>query len=176
MTSHGSQIAGHRPLVKWALHKNFLSQSITGQQPSSHRSLDLENVNTGEVSIHQSSVSRSPVTGHQNLYQPTISETHAMDMELTNNNNKLPLEPDFSNMSDPNVVIKCQTTNGDRTNIRQQMEIGQQTLQTSLSGRIPGGISLEVNINLRKGEDVDCSLHPPPLNLHLQTFAEKQKV
>ena len=53
------------------------------------------------------------------------------------------------------------------------MEIGLQTLQTSLSGRIPEGISLEVNINLRKGGDIDHSLHPPPLNLHLQTFAEK---
>ena len=39
------------------------------------------------------------------------------------------------------------------------MEIGQQTLQTSLSGRTPGGISLEVNINLRKGGDVDHILH-----------------
>ena len=52
------------------------------------------------------------------------------------------------------------------------MEIGQ---QTSLSGRSPGGISIEININLRKGGDVDRSLHPPPLNLHLQTFAENRK-
>ena len=38
-----------------------------------------------------------------------------MGMELTNNNNKLPLEPDFSDMSDPNVVIERRTTYGDRT-------------------------------------------------------------
>ena len=54
-------------------------------------------------------------------------------------------------MSDPNVV----------------MEIGQQTSQTSLSGPIQGRISLEVNINLRRGGDVDCSQHPPPLDMHL---------
>ena len=87
-----------------------------------------------------------------------------MGMELTNNNNnKLPLEPYLSNMSDPNVVIERRTANGDRT------------LQTSLSGRIPIGISLEVNINLRKGGDVDRSLHPLSLKLHLQTFAENRK-
>ena len=34
-----------------------------------------------------SPVNGSPVTGHQNLYQPTFSETHAMGMEFTNNNN-----------------------------------------------------------------------------------------
>ena len=37
-----------------------------------------------------------------------------MGMELTNNN-KLSLEPDLSNMSDPNVVKERWTTNGDRT-------------------------------------------------------------
>ena len=38
-----------------------------------------------------------------------------MGMELTNNNNKLPLEPYFSNMSDPNVVVERRTRNRDRT-------------------------------------------------------------
>ena len=107
-----------------------------------------------------------PITGHQNLYQPTISETHAMGIELTNNNNKLPLEPDFSNMSDPDVVIACRTTNGDRTT-----DFADFPLWT-----YSRGISLEININLRKGGDIDRSLHSPPLNQHLQTFTEKQKV
>ena len=34
-----------------------------------------------------SPVTGQPVTGHQNLYQPTFSETHAMGMEFANNNN-----------------------------------------------------------------------------------------
>ena len=68
--------------------QEFSSRSITGHRPSSHWSLDLENINTGEVNIHWSPVNRPPVTGHQTLYQPTFSETHAMGMEFTNNNSK----------------------------------------------------------------------------------------
>ena len=67
--------------------QEFSSQSITGHQPSSHRSLDLENINTGEVIIHHLPVTSQPITGHQNLYQPTFSETHAMGMEFSNNDN-----------------------------------------------------------------------------------------
>ena len=55
-----------------------------------------------------------------------------MSIEFTNNNSKrvlLPLEPDFSNMSDPNVVIKPPDNNWRSDN--------RQTLQTSLSGCIP---------------------------------------
>ena len=56
--------------------QEFSSQSMTGHQPSSHRSLDLENLNTGENHY-------SLVTGHQTLYQPIVSGTHAMGMEFS---------------------------------------------------------------------------------------------
>ena len=119
------------------------SQSITGHRPSSHRSLDLENINTGESQF-------SPVTGHQTLYQSTISDTHAMGMEFTTNgenlgseqsfrhevqnrtnNSKrvlLPLEWDFSNISDPSVIIEPPDNNWRLDN--------RQASQTSLSGHI----------------------------------------
>ena len=60
------------------------SQSITSHRPSSQRSLDLENINTGESRF-------SPVNGHQTLYQSTISDTHAMGMDFTTNRANLVL-------------------------------------------------------------------------------------
>ena len=98
-----SRVMAHWPPVKWALHRNFLVR-ITGHQSSSHRSLDLENFNTGENQY-------SPATGNQTLYQPIVSATHAMGMEFTNNpaSSKrvlLPLEPDFINMSDPSLIVE----------------------------------------------------------------------
>ena len=80
-TSHRPPVTGHRPPVKWAI-QTFLSQSVTGHRPSSHRSLDLERLNTGEspyslATGHQSLVNWPLVAGHQTLYQPIISETHA---------------------------------------------------------------------------------------------------
>ena len=119
------------------------SQSITSHWPSSHWSLDLQNINTGESQF-------SPATGHQTLYQSTFSDTHAMGMEFTTNranlgseqsfnyevqnpanNSKrvlLPLEPDFSNMSDPSIIIELPDNNWRSDN--------RQVTQTSLSGRI----------------------------------------
>ena len=38
---------------------------------------------------------------------------------------------------------------------------------------IPGAMSLEKNINPRRGGDVDRPLHPPLLGLHLQTLAKE---
>ena len=115
---------------------------------SSHRSLDLENINPGESQY--SPATGQPATCHQTLYQPTFSDTHAMGMEFTTkranlgsehsyrhevqnptNNSKrvlLPLEPDFSNMSDPSVVIEPPDNNW-------RLDNGQ-TSQTSLSGHI----------------------------------------
>ena len=92
------------------------SQSMTGHRPSSLRSLDLENLNTGENLYSPTTGHRSPgnqpiATGQQTLYQPTVSVTHAIGMEFTNNQSNakrvlLPLEPDFSNMSDPSVILE----------------------------------------------------------------------
>ena len=89
--------------------QEFSSQSITCHRPSSHRSLDLENLNTGENQYSPATGQR--VTGHQTLYQPIVSGTHAMGMEFTNNQASsksvlLPLEPDFSNISDPSVIVE----------------------------------------------------------------------
>ena len=89
-------------------------------------------------------------------------------MEFTNNNSKrvlLPLEPDLSKMSDPNVVIESLTTNGDRTTDK--------LYRLPSLDVFPRGISLEVNINPRRGGDVERPLHPPLLGLHLQTLAKE---
>ena len=51
----------------------FSSQSVTGHQPSSHWSLDLENLNTGENQY--SPATGQPVTSHQTLYQTIVSGT-----------------------------------------------------------------------------------------------------
>ena len=114
------------------------SQSITGHQPSSHRSLDLENFNTGEsqyspVTGHQSSGHRLPVSGHQTLYQSIISETHVMGIEFTNNPTSskgvlLPLEPGFNSMSDPSFVVEPPDNNW--------RSVDRQVSQTFLSRRI----------------------------------------
>ena len=82
---------------------------MTGHRPSSHRSLDLENLNTGENQYSLATGHRS--TGHHTLYQPVVSGTHAMGMEFTNNQATskrvlLPLEPDFSYMSNPSVIVE----------------------------------------------------------------------
>ena len=88
-----------------------------------------------------------PVTGHQHIYQPLVNDTHAIGMEFTTNRSNLcsehsyrhevqnptnnskrvllPLEPDFSNMSDPSVVIEPPGNNWRSDN--------KQTSQTSIS-------------------------------------------
>ena len=100
------------------------------------------------------------VTGHQTLYQSTVSDTHAMGMEFTTNranlgseqsfrhevqnpanNSKrvlLPLETDFSNMSDPSIIIEPPGNNW-----RSDLEFHR---LPSLDV-FPGGIILEVNIS-----------------------------
>ena len=60
----------------------------------------------GKYKIH-----RPPVSSHQNLVQPITSEVRMKSMEFTNNQPStsrvlLPLELDFSNMSDPSIVIE----------------------------------------------------------------------
>ena len=88
-----------------------------------------------------------------------------MGMEFTSNSASskrvlLPLEPDFSNMS-----WNCPTTTGDRTTDK--------LLRLLSLDAFPGGISLEININLRRGGDLDRCLHPPLPGLHLQTLAKE---
>ena len=77
----------------------------------------------------------------------------------------LPLEPDFSNMSDPSVVIEPPVNNWRSDNDKLHRLL---SLDVFL-----GGISLEVNIFPRRGGDVNCPLHPPLLGLHLQTLAKE---
>ena len=86
-----------------------------------------------------------------------------MGMEFTNNNSKgvlLPLELNFSNLSDPNVVIEPPDNNW-RSDNRQIYRLPSLDV-------FPGGISLEININPRRGGDVDCPLYLPLLGLLLQ--------
>ena len=66
---------------------------------------------TGESQY--SPITCQPATGHQssNFISAIISEVHAIGMEFTNNLTSLkrvllPLEPNFSNMSDPSVVVE----------------------------------------------------------------------
>ena len=77
---------GHRSSLatgQMSITQEFSSQSMTSHQPSSHWSLDLENLNTGENQY--SLTTCQPVTGHQTLYQPIVSGTHAMGMAFINN-------------------------------------------------------------------------------------------
>ena len=55
-TGHGSPATSQMGITQ-----EFSSQSITCHQPSSRWSLDLENINTGEINIHQSTDHRSQV-------------------------------------------------------------------------------------------------------------------
>ena len=149
---HHRLATGHQPPVtgQMGITHGSSSQSITGHRPSSHRSLDLENINTGESQFSPATGHLPPVTGHQTLYQSTISDTHAIGIELTTyranlgyeqsfrhevqnpaNNSKrvlLPLELDFTNMSDPSNIIEPPDNNWRSDNI--------QVSQTSLSGHI----------------------------------------
>ena len=96
-----------------------------------------------------------------------------MGMEFTNNPASarrvlLSLELDLSNMSD--WQQNRPTTSGDRTTDK--------LLRLPSLNVLPEGISLEININPRRGGDVDCLLHPPLRGLHLQILtkeAESQK-
>ena len=92
VTSHESLATSQMRIIQ-----DFSIQSMTGHRPSNHLSLDLENLNTEEFSIPRPPVIR--------LYQPIVIGTSAIGMEFTNNQPSskrvlLPLEPDFSNMSD----------------------------------------------------------------------------
>ena len=79
---HGSATDHHRSLatdhgspatVQMGITQEISSQSMTGHRPSSLRSLDLENLNTGE-NLYSPATSQL-ATGQQTLYQPTSPRT-----------------------------------------------------------------------------------------------------
>ena len=63
------------------------------------------------------------------------------------------------------LLLNRLTTNGDRTTDK--------LYRLPSLDVFPRGISLEVNINPRRGGDVERPLHPPLLGLHLQTLAKE---
>ena len=70
----------------------------------------------------------------------------------------------------PVLLWNCPRATGDRTTDK--------LLRLPSLDIFPGWISLEININARRGGDVDSLLHPPLRGLHLQTLtkeAESQK-
>ena len=86
-------------------------------------------------------------------------------MEFTNNQSNvkrvlLPLEPDFSNMSDPSVILE-QPNNGWRSDNRQA--------QTPLSGHIRRDQSKSKYTSKKRRR----RLYPPLLDLYLLTLAKR---
>ena len=76
-----------------------------------------------------------------------------------------PLEPDLVICLIPVLLSNCLATTGDQTTNK---------LYTLPSLDVfPGGISLEVNINPRRGGNLDYPLHPPLLGLHLQILTKE---
>ena len=142
MPGHRPPLTGHSPTTGQVGDIETSSLTITGHGPSSHWSLDLERLNSGEIQESlttghdRSPGSRPPVTGHQNIIQPTSSESHTLGTEFTSKQSSisrilLPLEPDFSNMSDPSVVIEPPGNNWRSDNNNDNYR---QIHQTSLSG------------------------------------------
>ena len=142
MPGHRVPATGHSPTTGQTGDIETSSLPITGHRPSNHWSLELERLNPAEIKESsatghdRSPGSRSPITGYQNIIQTTSSEAHTFGTEFTNEQPStsevlLPLEPDFSNMSDPSVVIEPPDNNwrsdNNNDNYRQ--------IQTSLSGR-----------------------------------------
>ena len=91
MTGHRAVVTGQgSPATGQMGDTEISNQSMTDHRPSSHRSLDLERLNTGESQFsaatdHLSQGNWPPIPGHQTLYQPITSETHARGMEFTSN-------------------------------------------------------------------------------------------
>ena len=144
MPGHRPPGNGHRaPAIGQSLSTGQMGEKetsnlpITGHRPSRHRSLELDRLNSREIQESPSTgharspSNRPPGTGHQNEIQNIASHSHTFGAEFTSKQQStprilLPLEPDFSNMSDPSVVI------GSGNNWRLDNN-GQ--YQTSLSGR-----------------------------------------
>ena len=143
MPGHRPSLTGHSPTTGQVGDIETSSLTIIGHRPSSHRSLDFERLNLGEIQESpttghdRSPGSRPPVTGHQNIIQPTTSESHTFRSEFTSKQSStsrilLPLEPDLSNISDPSVVIEPSGNNWRSDNNNDNYR---QIHQTALSGR-----------------------------------------
>ena len=109
-TSHRS--ASHRSTRHWAVYHWSIRHQSTSHRSSSHQS----------VSDHQ-----APVTGHQSTYQAPVimQQTIGNEYQVANQSIRgseqsllnepqnpttsksvlIPLEPDFSQMSDPSIII-----------------------------------------------------------------------
>ena len=143
VTSHQAcPSTSHRTLTGQTGDVETSSLPITGHQPASHHSLELERLNPVEIQESpttghdRSPGSQPPVTGPQSISLTTASESHTFGTEFTSKQPStprvlLPLEPDLSNMSNPSVVIEppgnSWRSDNNNDNYRQ--------IQTSLSGR-----------------------------------------
>ena len=192
--------APHGPVARGRTHpggnsKGTCTQRSVSPPPTGQPAISqpaIGNSPNGQEDIAQEfQVSQSPVTGHPATGRWTYKYQHRgksiftshlslvirlyINLHLvrlmpwawsTNNNSKrvlLPLEPDFSNTSDPSVVIEPPDNSWTTDKLYRLPSLDV----------FPGGISLEVNINPRRGGDVDRPLHPPLLGLHLQTLAKE---
>ena len=138
MPGHWAPATGQSPSTGQMGKKETSSLPITGHRPSSHRSLELDRLNSREIQESPSTgharspSNRPPGTGHQNIIQNIASDSHTFGVEFTSKQQStprvlLPLELDFSKMSDPSVVIEPLGNNWRLDNNGQY--------QTSLSGR-----------------------------------------
>ena len=117
MPSHRAPATGQSPSTGQMGEKETSSLPITRHRPSSHRSLELDRLNSREIQESpstrhaRSQNNRAQGTGHQNIIQNIASDSHTFGVEFTSKQQStprvlLPLEPDFSNMSNPSVVIE----------------------------------------------------------------------
>ena len=143
MPSHRPSLTKHSLTTGKVGDIETSSLPITGHRPSSHWSSNLERLNLGEIQESpttghdRSPGSWPPVTGHQDIIQPTTNESHTFGTEFTSKQSStsrilLRLEPDFSNMSNPSVVIEPPGNNWRSDNNNDNYR---QIHQTSLSGR-----------------------------------------
>ena len=114
---HRAPATGQSPSTGQMGETETSSLPITGHRPSRHRSLELDRLNSRKIQEspstgHARSLSnRPPDTGHQNIIQNIASDSHTFGAEFPSKQQStpktlLPLELDFSNMSDPSVVIE----------------------------------------------------------------------
>ena len=122
MPGHRALATGHSPTTGQMREEETSSLPITGHRPPSHRSLESDRLNPMEIQESQATEhdrspgSRPPVTGHPNIIQNIASDSQIFGSEFTSKQPSisrvlLPLEPDFSNMSDPSVVIEPPSNN-----------------------------------------------------------------
>ena len=168
MPGHRAPATGRSPSTGQMGEKETSSLPITGHRPSSLRSLELDRLNSREIQESPSTgharspSNRPPGTGQQNITQNIASDSHTFGVEFTSKQQStprllLPMEPGFSNMPNPSVVITGGWTTSD--NIRHLSLVGD-----------PAGISLKKEIDIRRGRDEDRPLHHPSYPIHLLTL------